>query len=91
MGFWVVGVGVCVFFARVGTKGIKKQAKRMSFEPLSAHIGLGGRQWLPENQQHYQEVKTTANANVSFEMWGSFLKIWRAQRLDVYCGIMKKK
>ena len=24
-------------------------------------------------------------------MWGEILKIWRAQLLDVYCGIMKKK
>ena len=25
-----------------------------------------------------------------FETFGDSLKIWKAQRLDVYCGIMKK-
>ena len=24
------------------------------------------------------------------ELWGDFLKNWKAQRLDVYCGIIKK-
>ena len=49
---------------------------------------------VPENQQKYKK-QTNTNANNSnkktlcFQMRGGFLKNRQAQRLDVYCGILK--
>ena len=53
--------------------------------------GGGG---VPENQRKYEKVKKANEQhnhkrNICFEMWGDFLKKRRAQRLGVYCGIMK--
>ena len=51
----------------------------------------------PANQQLYEKVKkktptqrTKCFEHLFLETWGDFLKNWRAQRLGVYRGFMKK-
>ena len=60
-------------------------------------LGLGVEE-VPENQHEYEKVKkkkkqtqrTQIYKYVFFEIRGDLLKNWTAQRLGVYCGIMKK-
>ena len=58
-------------------------------------FGPGGHGYpkINENMNKYLKTKRkkTNEGNLCFEMWGEILKNGRAQRLGVYCGIIKKR
>ena len=53
------------------------------------NLAQGGYPTINENMKTF-EKKNKVRTNVSFLMWGDFLKNMRTQRLGVYCGIMNK-
>ena len=45
--------------------------------------------WVLRTRTHHRGGGWENKENNScFEVWGDFLKNWRAQRFDVYCGIL---
>ena len=76
-------------------KGGQQISQKDDFLNIYQRIVAQGGRRVSENQRTTEKViiltrRTKIRKTICFEMWGDFLKNWRAQRLDVKCGIIKK-